>query len=325
MRENLEKHIQSLISTESFDGLGINFIGMGDDKVVFETLGSKKKVIKVSLQALKEKVLLLLSDTNYQEQDEHTLQKEDLKEYRGHEDEARDIFGSEHLLKTGVFRIKIPLTKDFLLAFVDKELKPLVEKLPNDAIQEVEMLAETQIKAEELNDKEKFSTIDFSTDVITDKDFYDSENIEAALLKVRDMVNDEFLNSFQEILKDERYVPIIKDLVERIIEYTKKTGLMLDLFGPNNITIFTKEDGSIDYHLVDIVLPSSQNWSKNIKDDEKMGFLRHYYTFYYSIKSIGDMLGIEDNLKLDDLIYFKDADIPSGAFPWQVLNNDGLI
>src|SRR3972149_4249315 len=127
MRENLEKHIQSLISTESFDGLGIN----------------------------------------------------------------------------------LPLAKDFLLAFVDKELEPLVEKLPNDAIQEVEMLAETQIKAEELSDKEKFSTIDFSTDVITYKDFYDSENIEAALLKVRDMVNDEFLNSFQEILKDERYAPII--------------------------------------------------------------------------------------------------------------------
>src|SRR3989338_8985241 len=99
MRENLEKHIQSLISTESYDGLGINFICIGDDKVVFETLGSKKKVIKVSLQALREKVLLLLSDTNYQEQDEHALQKEDLEEYRGHEDEVRDIFGSEHLLK----------------------------------------------------------------------------------------------------------------------------------------------------------------------------------------------------------------------------------
>lgn len=321
MRESLEKHIQSLLSTESFDGLGINFIGMGDDKAVFETSGSEKKVIKVSLQALREKISnLLLGDS--QEQDKHILQKEDFKEYRKYENEVRDVFGSEHLLKTSIFRVKIPLTKDFLLGFVDEDLKPFVENLSNDVIQEVEMLAETQIKAEELSDKEKFSTIDFSTDVITDRDFYDSENIEVALSKVRDIVSDEFLNPFQEILKEEKYVPIIKDLVERIIKYTKRTGLMLDVFGPNNITIFTKEDGSIDYHLVDVVLPSSQNWSKNVKDDEKMELLRHYYTFYYSIKSIGDILGVEDNLKLDDLVYFKDADIPSGVFPSKVLKRE---
>lgn len=92
---------------------------------------------------------------------------------------------------------------------------------------------------------------------------------------------------------------------------------MLDIFGPDNFTIFTREDRTIDYHVIDSKPPAVVDWSINIKDDKKLMLLRHYYTFYYSIKSMGDMLGIEDNLKLDDLIYFKDADIPSGAFPGQ--------
>lgn len=225
MRENLEKHIQSLTNSESFDGSGIHFVGMGDDKAVFETPGSERKVIKVSLPILKEKVALLLSGANDQKHEDHAFQKENFKEYREHEDEVKNAFGSEHVLKTGIFRTKIPLTKDFLLGFVDEETKSFVESMPDDAILEVEMLAETQVKAEELKDKEKFSTIDFSVGVITNKDFDASENIEEGLTKIEKIVNDDCLNSFRETLKDEKYTSIFKDLVEGIIAYTKKQAL----------------------------------------------------------------------------------------------------
>lgn len=311
----MEENIQSLLDTKSFEGSGIEYVGMGADKAVFETPGSETKVVKVNTPTLKERIRLSLLGIHDKEQNKHTSQKEDLQEYREHENEIKDAFGSEHVLKTGVFRAKIPLTKDFLVNFVDEELRPLAENLPGDAIVEIEMLAETQRKAEELTDKEKFSTIDFSTTLIIGTNFFNSENIEEALAKVENAVNNDFLDHFQEIIEDKQYASALRNLVSGIIAYTKKTGLMLDIFGPNNFTIFTKEDGSINYHVIDSMLPSVIDWSQNIKDDKKLMLLRHYYTFYYSIKSIGDMLGIEDNLKPDDLVYFKDAGIPSGEFP----------
>lgn len=310
----MEKNIQSLLDTESFEGSGIRFVGVGADRAVFETPGSERKVIKVSMPVLKEKVHQLLLGISDHDPNRHAAQKEDLKEYREHENNVKDAFGGDHVLETGVFRAKIPLTKDFLLSFVDEDEKSLVENLPDDVVQEIEMLAETQIKAEELSDKEKFSTRDFSVGVMIGTDFRNSETIEEALEKVENITNEE-LKGIHELIKDEKYAPVVKDLVEGIISYTKKTGLMLDIFGPNNFTIFTKEDGSIDYHVIDSKLPSVIDWSQNIAGDEKLHLLRHYYTFYYAIKSIGEMLEIEDNLQLDDLVYFKNAKIPSGEFP----------
>ena len=87
---------------------------------------------------------------------------------------------------------------------------------------------------------------------------------------------------------------------------------MIDIFGPDNITIFTKEDGSLGYHLPDLILPGNQDyWRKNIMDDKNFDLLRHNYTFYYSIKSLADKFGISDNLEPEDLIYFKGSGIPT--------------
>jgi hypothetical protein len=314
--EKLEKDIQSLLETKPFEEAGIRFLAMGADKAVFETTGSQKKLIKVNINTLKEKVVLLLSNQVQSTEDVHSLQKKNLEEYQKYEDTVALIFGQEHILKHGVFRTKIPLTKDFLLSFVDKNMKPLVELLPDGIVQEVEMIAETQIKAPEIMYPEKFSKIDLSTALMIHDDFYNSKNIDIALAKVREVVDNNFLSKFKEILKDGKYFPIIKELVSKMITYVKSTGLMLDIFGPNNITIFIKEDGTADYHLVDFLLPGPQEeWGKNIKDDEKKYMLRHAYTFYYSINSLGNLLGIEDNLSPDDMAYFKGVGIPSGKFP----------
>ncbi|MCX6716924.1 MAG: hypothetical protein NTV72_03295 [Candidatus Taylorbacteria bacterium] len=87
---------------------------------------------------------------------------------------------------------------------------------------------------------------------------------------------------------------------------------MIDIFGPNNITIFTNEDGTVGYHLLDVILPGQkENWVKNIKDDPSFDLLRHYYIFYYSINSLANKLGIKDNLVPEDLVYFKGKGMPT--------------
>ena len=92
---------------------------------------------------------------------------------------------------------------------------------------------------------------------------------------------------------------------------------MVDIFGPDNLTIFTNEDGKLDYHLLDVILPGPRSsWNKNIKDDPSFDLLRHNYQFYYAVKSLGDKLGITDNLEAEDLVYFRGFGLPTmGKFP----------
>ena len=42
--------------------------------------------------------------------------------------------------------------------------------------------------------------------------------------------------------------------------------------------------------------------------------LQHYYVYYYALNSAAKMLGIEENIKPDDLVYFKEQGIPTGDY-----------
>lgn len=116
---------------------------------------------------------------------------------------------------------------------------------------------------------------------------------------------------------DLEYVEKVKEILIKIIKFTKRTGQMVDIFGPDNLTIFTNEDGKLDYHLLDVILPGPRSsWNKNIKDDPSFDLLRHNYQFYYAVKSLGDKLGITDNLEAEDLVYFRGFGLPTmGKFP----------
>ncbi len=318
--EETKQRIKEILDQEPLKKRGYKFVGIGADKVVLETPGSTRKIIKVSQTVLRQKISNLLSAENYSPDDfenkNHEAQREQIDELERDEKEIKDIFGEEHFLKTGVFKIKIPITKEFLLSFLGNERANAVEKLPDYFETEIEMLAETQVVAEELRDPEKFSTIEFSTDLITHTDFFKQINIDEALRETRSIIDDNFLVSFEELLKDEKYKIVVREIVSKIIEYTKRTGLMIDIFGQNNITIYKKEDGSIDYHIIEALLPRPKElWDMNMSQDPTLKRLRHYYVYYYSMKSIADMIGIEDSIKPEDLVYFKNSAIPTGEWP----------
>jgi hypothetical protein len=311
--------IEEAINTEPLNNLKLKFIDVGADKAVFETTGSDRKLVKVSIDVLKSKISNLLYGVVSDKTEK--FQKNKINEQRIYEQEIAEVFGSEHLLRKGIFRAKIPLTKEILLEFIDildEDEKSLLEKLDGGAVYEVEMIAETQLIANELKNPEKFQTKSFNTSLIISDDFRSAEDIQDALSRVRHIVDNNFLLECDELFENDSYKNIVKGIVEKIIAYSKKTGLMIDIFGPNNITIFTKEDGSLDYHLLDAVLPGSQKqWEENIKDDKNLQLLRHHYTFFYSINSLAKKLDIEDNLEMQDLVYFKNGEIPTGKLPMQ--------
>ena len=315
--ENFIKTINEAIESEPLKELDLKLIGIGSEKIIFETPGSQKKVIKVNIDEVLYRIALKLGLTTEDQSDNGQL-KELIKEHKGIEADLVDIFGAEHILKNGVFRGKIPFTKDILIKLTEQipVFQNKIISLPNDVIFEIEPLIETQIIADELKDKEKFKTTDFNINLITENELKGVKNITSVLTLIRRFVNKDFLANFQKESSDLKYVETVKEILVKIISFTKKTGLMLDIFGPYNITIFNKEDGYLDYHLLDVVLPGPRElWDKNIKDDQDLILLRHYYQFYYAIKSLGDRLGIEDNLKAEDLVYFKESGIPiKGSF-----------
>jgi hypothetical protein len=316
--EEFVKTVQEAIESEPLKDLNLKLVGVGCEKIVFETPGSQRKVIKVNIDEVVFRVALKLGLTT-EEQSGNSQLKDLIAERKEIETDLIDVFGVEHVLRNGVFRGKIPFSRDILIKLTDKI--PVIQKrivdLPEDSVFEVEALIETQIMANELKDQVKFKTKSLSIDLVTDDSFRGVKNVTSGMSLIRRFVNKHFLADFQKDSSNLEYVEKVKEILIKIIQFTKRTGLMVDIFGPNNLTIFTNEDGKLDYHLLDVILPGPRGlWDKNIKDDPNFDLLRHNYQFYYAVKSLGDKLGIADNLEAEDMVYFKGYGIPTkGRFP----------
>lgn len=305
-------NMDKIIKSDSLEKFNLNFFGIGAENVCFETKGSIKKLIKVNIDILKRKIMDIVND---KEIDSNILkyQTELMKQNIEQEKIIIEIFGDEHVLKNGYFHSKIPLNKELIIQIMGKTFNNIISEKIIDKNYEIEMIMQTQLIAEELKNQDLYQTEDYSTDVITHDDFINSKNIEEGLHKIENITDEYFINSMKEKIKENKFKIIIKEITEKIITYTKKKGQMIDIFGPNNITMFIDKDGNANYHLIDVLLPGLINgWNINIKDDKNFELLRHYYTYYYSLKKLADELKIENILKPQDLLYFKDNIIPSG-------------
>ncbi len=314
--ENFKNIVQEATETEPIKKFGLKFLGLGADSIVFETPGSESKVMKVNIEDVIIGVINILNNNDTYQPNER--RKQLIDERKKIKEDISEVFGEEHLLRSGLFKVKIPVTKNIIEKvmadsnFDDQELSSTVRQMSPDHILGIETIAETQIKAQELLNPKKFNCVDFKIPLITDDNFHGAGSINKAMNLIRDIVDKDFLLQFNENDFDTKQLGTIREILIKIIKFTKKTGMMLDIFGPNNITIFTNEDGVTDYHLLDVILPGQQKrWSKNISEDQRFDLFRHYYTYYYySIKRLANKFGIDDNLTPEDLVYFKGVGIP---------------
>ncbi|MCX6716923.1 MAG: hypothetical protein NTV72_03290 [Candidatus Taylorbacteria bacterium] len=174
--------IQEAIESEPLKGFELKLLGIGADKMVFETPGSDRKIVKVSIEDVMHKVRNVLADEAPKAVDDIEEKRlRIIEEHKKLEKELSEVFGQEHLLRNGIFRVKIPITKDVLLkALSDIEcaaqMRTEIETLDADKILEIETIAETQIKAKEIIDPEKFKTKDHS---VYEKDWPNDRYIRA--------------------------------------------------------------------------------------------------------------------------------------------------
>ena len=58
--EGMKQKIEEVIEIEPLDELGLKFVGIGANKAVFETSGSNRKLVKVSMDVLRRMILNML-------------------------------------------------------------------------------------------------------------------------------------------------------------------------------------------------------------------------------------------------------------------------
>jgi hypothetical protein len=297
---------------------GLEYVDMGDEYVVFKTEASEDKLIKVDRHTLALKILSTLNNRIHGEGGEDaygtvpiTAEERNKKdEYRAQERALIEVFGSEHVLKRGFFRFTIPvraeLARTLLTTSFGEEGRKLAEEFKDADILDVESIVETQPIAQELMYPDDHYTVTFSLPLLRDDNFKNAVDEQEGLGKIEATVRRSLDWHIQDLSAQPEYIEVEKEIVEKLIAYTKKTGLMIDVFGRNNITLFSDGAGKVEYHLIDPILPGSREFTaRSIKDDPEHKLLRHYYTYYYGLKYLSERLGTADTLQKEDLIYFK--------------------
>ena len=122
--EDFKQTVHEIVDQEPIKSFDLKLIGIGGDQVVFETPGSVKKIIKVSRNFVGEKLVSLLKKEFYNKTEDgklDKLQRQEIAKHKEIEKGITEVFGAEHVLKHGVFKVKIPFTKATIAKFFEED------------------------------------------------------------------------------------------------------------------------------------------------------------------------------------------------------------
>ncbi len=336
-RPELFTAVEQVIASEAYQDKKLKLINIGSERVVLKAEGVPGRVFKISRENLEQRVRMALFDqlSSSQDQDRTIIEKQ-MREWRDEQEleaEAIEIFGKEHFLKRGIFRVTVPVTKDLIIkcfAGTDESGDPVMEMggadfildLPDDLVISVKMLAESQEEFDVVADLNKYDPLDFHTKLITARAFFENaETVSVSLDRVR-KATDSQVDLLLSTVKGKNEMSMMVEVVENIIRYVRRSGIMVDIFGSENFIIYNRtlfdggrthninsesDSDEYDYKIIELTMPGGKDyWLTTYDKDKKDGFqyLRHYYSFYYFIKTLADKLGIKENLDKEDLTYF---------------------
>jgi len=303
--------IEDALESEPLARYGLTYVGSGASKVCFETTGSDRKLIKVDRDDLASAIKLALDGGDTEQV--FSLQKKRRNAYQEQEDALAAAFGPDHVLRKGAFRFTVPVTPEIAAAVLGPKRKTLASRI--DGVLEIRSLIETQQIAEELKDRDAYRTIDMQIPLMDQDDFRGTQNVDTALRKIDGMTSRHIDRDARQ-LKENGYLGIAQEVIRGMVAYTKGSGMMVDLFGTDNVTLFTGIDGKPDFHLVDPILPGPRElWDQNISSDTGFSLLRHYYSYLCGVNKLAEALGMKERLEPEDLVYFKGASLPEGEWP----------
>lgn len=231
-------------------------IGAGNDHFVYEVENHPNSVIKINRESIKFALRYCLSrhiTTDEYENDSTVQEKIDARvEYFKHrQQELREYFGKEHCAPVRYVKMRIPTIPSFYDELPIEDTSNIPEELL--------VVAMVQERAlENFSEEDSVHTwyLKDDTDIYAYTDYTTSALTEPHGPLARPKRPD---------LSSEETRTVIRDFVERAIQYTEDTGHILDLNGVNNVVLTQGEDGSLSYTLVDALIPAI-NWESVIHD-----------------------------------------------------------
>jgi hypothetical protein len=284
-------------------------------------------VYKVNNKELFEAALTKLAGKSIEEQqnkrlDEYTRKVEN-------ELELMEAFGKEHVVPHRIKKVTFPFTPKALMPMANAAHARELERYSAEEAYTVDLFVEVQEYSDYVanlkkHDKDGSSEGFYFTIIKPEK--IKSANTPADLaLAVDEQVAGvapelgECGISIDKLLAA-GFENEVKEFVSKAIDYTKKTGKQLDIYGPGNVVFFRDENGKASYQLYDAVFPDAN------ASDEKMNLPRgnferilfaYNYRYIKAMNTFAERLGLNERLAPEDLSYFKESGVPTEwKNPW---------
>ena len=325
--EHLYNSLETVVNQDEYKDKKLQVVSIGAERIVFKAEGVPNRVFKIGRDALAKRLGLDISDDSEKtrESDKMIIEEQmvDWDDEKELEKDAVDIFGEDHFLKRGIFRVTVPVTRELILAFFPDELvrKEVLDKHPEEFVGNCKMLAESQEELEVLTNPEDYFHMSISIRVLNKQElFKDANSLNEVLERIRFKL-DQQISVMKDFIKDRYCRPVLTDLFGKIVKYTKKTGRMIDLLGENNVVFYAGGAKTIgerqhvkgwNYKIIEFSMSGPKDaWITTINEDREhnYSFLWQYYAYFYLVNTVSKMLGIEDNLVPDDLCYFKKPEV----------------
>lgn len=292
------------------------FLAKGGEHIIYEIPEHPDVVVKVATEPLKK-----IIDWNVEHDQSmnalspeiETRAREYIKQEIERYQQLKKYFGRDHVLGQRKFLIKLPITENILDA--------IYEGSPPATGNEVWGVAMVQRRAEELSDPERQTLVaGYSEKEAIQPEVYNKATdhlvlgknpeqkiSEEQLLEVQP--NDHLKSLLERAENDESLKESLKDLVEKSITYTEKTGEVLDLAGSYNVT-FSKKDGKWTYRLIDALYPGEKKMVEKTKiallklslgteiGEGEQNILMNAFNFVRTINGLAEQLGVQKRINI---------------------------
>ncbi len=321
--EELYNSVEKVFNQDEYKDKNLKLVSIGAERIVFKVEGVPNRVFKIGRNALSHRLQLGMPDDQgvSKANDRETIKRqiaewEDEKEL---EKEAIEIFGEEHFLKRGIFRVTVPVTRELMSACFPYETvrKEIYDKYPEESIGSFKMLAESQEELEVLTNPDDYFILSIGIRILNKQElFKDAESLNEVLERIRVKI-DQQISVMKDFIRDKYCSPALKDLFEKIVKYTKKTGRMVDLLGMDNIVLYAGGAKTIgnrehvkgwNYKIIEFSMSGPKDaWITTLDEDKDRNYscLCQYYAYFYLVSTVAKMLKIQDDLVPSDLCYFK--------------------
>lgn len=300
------------------------FLGFGGVQLVYSLPSQPDIVVKVDAQELLSSISV--GDTSYAES---TWRQKSVEQLNQEYQFFRTIFGNNHVLKQSAHILKVPVNKRILEEIikeysynteVDKKIKAFEGN-------EIWSLVTFQQKTNELQNPKRLSLTGGTSErspirasnfeekytEITRKTIFDktnSDNINSDDLAI---VHRNLAKILESAATSPKLGTSLKDFVQKAIQFTTKSGDILDLAGKDNVIFTPVGGGSWNYLLCDAMYPKRGH--EMIKEAKEIALfifkdpsykpakvekqiLRATLNYVRVINSFASIFGIEDRVDL---------------------------